>query len=100
MNNQTEYQLLSQNIYESQGVALFTFLASAFNNNKYNHLDYDIIINDCNLILNYFRISKKYYILYKLNNNLKFTSDGFYISHHRFETLDEVERAFNNPAFL
>lgn len=64
-------------------------------------LDLELCTNSINDIIKYLYLKKRYVILKSLApGKLSVSKDGFKLYDNTYMTMDEVERAFKNKAFL
>lgn len=64
-------------------------------------LDFSMIKDKVEEILSFVKLYQRYLALSKdSNGSLSYNNDGFNLDGHSFETLDEVDRALKNKAFL
>jgi|SRR5579885_2042141 len=95
-----EYELLSEYSYEDlQGYAdtMFTTLS----NKTYELLDVPRCRNAFKIIFDFIETKVRFDSLHRDSKGLlKYSAKGFSLNESTFETLDEVEHALKNKAFL
>lgn len=80
---------------------IFNHLNSAVSNHTTDMLDIESCRGIVNDVFDYFILKRKFTQLsMEVNGKLTFENDKFKIDNHEFQTLDEVERAVRNKAFL
>lgn len=96
----TEYACLVR--YAPKEVsALFDTVSAALNDNMWELLDLDAAHTSVNETFKYLKILKRFRALSeKCESPLSFSKEGFHFHEHKFNSLDEVEKALNNKAFL
>lgn len=76
-------------------------IRTSLNNNLVEMLDIDSCDSLVKEVIEYLKLKKRFiYLQRKANEKLSISKDGFKISDHVFLSLDEVEKALNNKAFL
>jgi len=82
----------------------FSSISYATETNSTNILDLELSQQLCNDYFELLKLQKRFDFLQKSvrENNLSITlySDGFIIGNHKFQTLDDVEKAIKNKALL
>ena len=97
----TEYTLLNKYFSDGHVEGPFEIMSQAVYTKKTHLLN----LKECQFQIN--EIFEFLYVLARYNaindlckHQLVFTATDFYISGHKFQTLDEVERAIKQKAFL
>ena len=101
--SETEYQLMRR-IGINDHVKYkesFRAMGQAISNGDWEYLNVDVLQSRINEAFVYVRANIRFQELVKsTNGELSMSINGFYLGQHKFETLDEVERAWKNKAFL
>jgi hypothetical protein len=78
----------------------FNLIAQAMENDTWELLDLDLVESNMLDSLNFLKALKRFRRLQNDFPALIYSENGFFIDDHQFETLDEVEKAIKNKAFL
>ena len=97
-----ELKLLNKYLHNPAGFdGVFDTVSQAIFSKNEHLLKLDECRAKINEIFDYFEVQRRFLSLAeKSNNKLSFTRNYFELDKHKFETLDEVEKAINNKAFL
>ena len=97
-----EYYYNGTSLFSSSKAGnIFNHLNAAVSNNTTDLLDMDSCRDLVNDVFDFFSLKRRFNQLsMKLNGKLTFENDRFKIESHEFQTLDEVEKAVQNKAFL
>jgi hypothetical protein len=99
-NDLSEYMTILR-FDEDEMSSKFNLLTGAMIANSWELLDLDILESEFDKCIAYFRLCKRFRAMDKLlDGELSITDDGFEIDEHLFQTLDEVQKAVDNKAFL
>jgi hypothetical protein len=95
-----EYTIVG--IFNNKTAALhFELIANGLNNDAWELLDLEAYQVHLNNVLRSMKIIKRYRYLHTLMPDLRCTHhEGFLVGDASFQTLDEVEKAIKNKAFL
>jgi hypothetical protein len=86
---------------EDEMSAKFNMLSSAMINNSWELIDTEVLENEFERCVHYFRVCKRFRSMDKLlDGKLSLSDDGFEIDGHNFETLDEIATVIKNKAFV
>lgn len=95
-----EYELVSD-FDESELSGVFYTVQTAIEQKAWDLLDLESCTEKVNEALRAIACKKRFDQLNKMSNTaIKYSMDGFILDNHKFETLDEVERAYKLKAFL
>lgn len=94
-----EYTLLVGLDYK-EAATMFNLMGVALEDNSWEMVDLETSHAAISASFKTLIVSKRYKLLQRQNKELGYSSEGFFIGEHKFETLDEVERALKNKAFL
>lgn len=94
-----EYDIVST-IHPPSLHRMFTFAANAMENNMWELLELDDLQSQVNTTLHCLKVIKRYRKLQLECVDLAYSEEGFTLSGHTFKTLDDVEKAIKNKAFL
>lgn len=94
-----EYKMFVYYGFKESAVHL-DLLALALRSNTWELLDLDLTENNMLDTFRYLKDLKRYRRLQNQMTSLYYTEEGFFIDGHQFETLDQVEKAIKNKAFL
>ena len=79
----------------------FELMAHAIRNGSWQLVDLEVLRDTIDQDFQYLLIRKRYEGLVLWSNHaLTYDDNGFHLDGHDFETLDEVEKAMENKAFL
>lgn len=103
-----EYELLQKyNNHEEKlyangdHVRCFELLKDLLSHGKgYEFLNLPVLRKKTEEILQFLDLQQKYILLHEKYNNISLDNQGFNLDGHRFDTLDELEKALKNKAFL
>jgi hypothetical protein len=98
-----EYVLMSHydEISNKKMSHLFDMLSSAVASAQLNFLNLEEMQLEVNQLFKFFFLKRRYdKLLLESQNGLHFNYNGWHLHDARFETLDEVERALAQKAFL
>src|SRR5271157_5644394 len=95
-----EYELVSE-FDTSELSGLFYTIQTAIEQKSWDLLDLESCKVKVSEALRAVACKKKFDQLNEMSNTaIKYSIDGFMLDNHKFETLDEVERAYKLKAFL
>lgn len=95
-----EYELVSD-FDKTELSGLFYTIQTAIEQGSYDLLDLDATKARVDEALRAVACKKKFDQLNEMSNTaIKYSMNGFMLDDHKFETLDEVERAYKLKAFL
>ena len=97
--NKPEYILIINHNYFSENNH-FQFMSNSLQTGKAAFVDLDAIQQICDNIFHILKLRKRYLKLQEENSDIGVSSEGFHILGHTFQTLDELEHALKNKAFL
>jgi hypothetical protein len=99
-----EYKVLdhyAQNRSLSKIGSAFYALYTNISNDIWYYMDISYFREALDQDFDYLILRKRYeFLLTQFPKTLSYDENGFLLDGHRFETLDEVEKAINNKAFL
>lgn len=96
----TEYELISDFSAEETG-NIFYALHIAISQKNWDLLDLEACSGQVNEALRAVACKKRFDYLNAIScTAIKYSVDGFLLDNHKFETLDEVERAWKLKAFI
>lgn len=96
-----EYKLLASYSDGDDVRKLYSLLATALIDDSWNLINLDKAQSIINEHFRFLKVFKRYSDLYILaKGKLDRSQEGFQLDGHTFKTLDEVEKALNNKAFL
>lgn len=95
-----EYELVSD--YDKDELSgVFYTIQTAIEQENYELLDLDACKGKVEEALHAIACKKRFDYLNKISDTaIKYSRDGFMLDNHKFETLDEVERAWKLKAFI
>lgn len=95
-----EYELVCD-FDESELSSMFYAINVAFEQKNWDLLDLDVCQAKVNEAFRAAILRKRFDYLNEVSNTaIKYSKDGFMLDNHKFETLDEVERAWKLKAFI
>jgi hypothetical protein len=95
-----EYAVMSD-FNKRESAALLANVGQLVNNNNWELMDLNVVDRSFDEIVHALKIIKRYRELSDgANGILTYDREGFYVGESVFQTLDEVEKALNNKAFL
>ena len=100
VKNKTEYGMLCSFPSERSTAKMFSLMSTALADSTWELLEIDTAAEVFSGVFKYLSISKRYRDLQSQSQELSYSADGFHLGEHIFETLDEVEKALKNKAFL
>ena len=97
-----EYELLTKYHYPEGAIeGPFDVMSQALYTKSTNLLNLDECRARTNEIFDYLELKKRYdSLVEESKGKLQFTKEYFDLLKHQFQTLDEVEKALKNKAFL
>ena len=97
-----EYELLSKYLYpDSTLESTFEVMSMAIYQKQIDMIQLDVCRAKINEVFDYLELRKRYDILFnQADAKLKIGVDCFELDSYKFQTLDEVEKAIKNKAFL
>ena len=87
------YSLRDQNIF-------FDVVSRAVQGDTWEFLELEMVQQSINEVFYYLRLVKRFRQLSMLGVELTYSEEGFHLGESIFETLDAVEKAIKNKAFL
>ena len=95
-----EYELVSE-FDKAELSGVFYTIQTAIEQGSYDLLDLESCKAKVDEALRAVACKKKFEQLNEMSNTaIKYSVNGFMLDNHKFETLDEVERAYKLKAFL
>ena len=94
-----EYNTL-RSFGHKQLAELFDTLSVALDNNTWEMLDIDSVEATFIEVFSQMRIVKRFRTLHQINGSVSYSDDCLLVDDHEFQTLDEIEKALKNKAFL
>ena len=99
-----EYIFLSQLNDNKDYIAIkscLSLLLKSIEDNSYVFLDLSAIREQIIVYVDWLILAERFSLLKSISNGeLSFDKEGFHIKEYAFSSLDEVEKALNNKAFL
>lgn len=97
-----EYELLSKYLYpDSTLESTFEVMSMAIYQKQIDMIQLDVCRSKINEVFDYLELRKRYDILFnQADAKLKIGAGCFELDSYKFQTLDEVEKAIKNKAFL
>ncbi len=86
--------------YSNRYAKTLDFIVSAINNKNYDVLDLESVKMKMDEVFEAITLKVRFDSLLDLNSSIICNKDCFELDTHKFETLDEVEKAIKNKAFL
>lgn len=95
-----EFVMIMLEGYGSRYYKTFEMINSVINNKQCDMLNFGTVKSKVMEALQALEIKVRYDSLACLTKQLRCTKESFELDGHKFETLDEVEKALENKAFL
>lgn len=94
-----EYLMISNFSIRNAGRSL-NLVMSSLSDNTFELLNLEESQDSINHTFTCLKLIKRYRRLQMQNAELSYSQNGFHLGEHTFQTLDEVEKALSNKAFL
>lgn len=97
-----EYEILKKYEYPVKPIeAPFDVVSQAIYNKSMSLINIELCKNEIAEVFDYYKIKLKYdFLAEKADEKLYYTNNEFVFEDFKFQTLDEVEKAIKNKAFL